>query len=68
MKRIRELEVLDMSSDDLKKIIRLTGDRAKLDAKINESYVVYKNEEGKLVKEYHNGIREVIEEKNENHV
>jgi len=40
---------------DLQKLIKLTGDRAKLDAKANETYIVYKNAEGQIVKEYNNG-------------
>ncbi|WP_173275311.1 hypothetical protein [Paenibacillus sp. NEAU-GSW1] len=40
---------------DLQKLIKLTGDRAKLDAKANETYIVYKTEKGQIVKEYTNG-------------
>ena len=40
---------------DLQKLIKLTGDRAKLDAKANETYIVYKTEKGQIVKEYNNG-------------
>ncbi|WP_167355954.1 hypothetical protein [Paenibacillus oryzisoli] len=40
---------------DLEKLIKLTGGRAKLDAKANETYIVYKNVEGKIVKEYNDG-------------
>lgn len=40
---------------DLQKLIRLTGERAKLDAKANDTYIVYKTREGHLVKEYPNG-------------
>lgn len=35
--------------------IKLTGDRAKLDAKANETYIVYKTLEGQIVKEYNDG-------------
>ncbi|WP_197255099.1 hypothetical protein [Paenibacillus dendritiformis] len=38
-----------------RKLIRLTGDRAKLDAKANGTYVVYKTDKGQIVKEYVNG-------------
>lgn len=41
--------------DDLEKLIKLTGDRAKLDAKANDTYIVYKTSEGQIVKEYNNG-------------
>jgi hypothetical protein len=37
---------------DLQKLIKLTGARAKLDAKANETYIVYKTEKGQIVKEY----------------
>ncbi|MFC3803959.1 hypothetical protein [Cohnella sp. GCM10012308] len=40
---------------DLQKLIKLTGDRAKLDAKANETYIVYKTKDGQIVKEYYNG-------------
>ncbi|WP_166244019.1 hypothetical protein [Paenibacillus turpanensis] len=40
---------------DLQKLIKLTGDRAKLDAKANETYIVYKIEDGQINKEYNNG-------------
>ena len=41
--------------NDLQKLVKLTGDRAKLDAKANETYIVYKNAKGQIVKEYNNG-------------
>ncbi|WP_200931613.1 hypothetical protein [Paenibacillus sp. Leaf72] len=41
--------------NDLEKLIKLTGDRAKLDAKANDTYIVYKTSEGQIVKEYNNG-------------
>jgi hypothetical protein len=40
---------------DLQKLIKLTGDRAKLDAKANETYIVYKTAEGQIVREYSDG-------------
>lgn len=40
---------------DLEKLIKLTGDRARLDAKANDTYIVYKTAEGQIVKEYNNG-------------
>jgi len=40
---------------DLQKLIKLTGERAKLDAKVNETYIVYKTAEGQIVKEYNDG-------------
>lgn len=40
---------------DLQKLIKLTGDRARLDAKANGTYIVYKTDKGQIVKEYANG-------------
>ena len=48
---------------DLKKLIKLTGDRAKLDAKANGTYIVYKTDQGQIVKEYNNGDIIPIEDK-----
>lgn len=45
---------------DLAKLIRLTGDRARLDAKANGTYIVYKTAEGQIVKEYSTGKIEKI--------
>lgn len=47
---------------DLSKYIKLTGDRAKLDAKANGTYIVYKTREGEFVKEYSDGVIERIHE------
>ncbi|WP_310551581.1 hypothetical protein [Paenibacillus glufosinatiresistens] len=44
-----------INTQDLAKWIRLTGDRAKLDAKANGTYIVYKTAEGHIVKEYSTG-------------
>ncbi|MNI81781.1 hypothetical protein D3C73_1384270 [compost metagenome] len=53
--------VLDLTQD-LAILIRLTGDRVKLDAKANGTYIVYKTAEGRIVREYCTGK---IEEMNE---
>ncbi|MCM3001354.1 hypothetical protein M3647_28100 [Paenibacillus cellulositrophicus] len=45
---------------DLQKLIKLTGDRAKLDAKANGTYIVYKTESGRIVKEFANGDIQTI--------
>ncbi|WP_165452128.1 hypothetical protein [Paenibacillus thalictri] len=45
---------------DLSKFIKLTGERAKLDAKANGTYIVYKTGKGEIVKEHTNGEIEVI--------
>lgn len=47
---------------DLNKFIKLTGDRAKLDAKANGTYIVYKTSDGHMVREYSNGKIERIED------
>ena len=40
---------------ELQKLIKLTGDRARLDAKANNTYIVYKTDEGQIVREYPDG-------------
>ncbi|WP_163853445.1 hypothetical protein [Paenibacillus elgii] len=40
---------------DLSKLIKLTGERARLDAKANGTYIVYKTDKGQIVREYANG-------------
>ncbi|MEC0206767.1 hypothetical protein P4H39_29595 [Paenibacillus lautus] len=47
----------------LTKLIRLTGERARLEAKANGTYVVYKDDYGKLIREYSNGEKEYVSEK-----
>lgn len=48
--------------EDLQKLIKLTGERAKLDAKANGTYIVYQADNGQIVKEYANGVIEPIED------
>jgi hypothetical protein len=52
---------------DLQKLIKLTGDRAKLDAKANETYIVYKTAEGQIVREYSDGNVIPVSEQDESH-
>ncbi len=52
---------------DLNKFIKLTGDRAKLDAKANGTYIIYKTTEGNFVKEYSTGEIVRIDEKDLTH-
>lgn len=52
---------------DLQKLIKLTGDRAKLDAKANDTYIVYKNKEGQIIKEYNNGQTILLTEQDSPH-
>lgn len=40
----------------LNKLLKMTGDRARLDAKAKDSYIVYYTNDG-MVKEYPNGVR-----------
>jgi len=40
---------------DLQKLIKLTGDRARQDAKANNTYIVYKTAEGQIVREFPDG-------------
>ncbi|GIP20690.1 hypothetical protein [Paenibacillus sp. J22TS3] len=54
-------------TQDLAKLIRLTGDRAKLDAKANGTYIVYKTAKGQIVKEYSTGQIEEIKEQELSH-
>ncbi len=55
-------------SNNLKKLIKLTGERAKLDAKANGTYVVYQDTTGKLVKEHFNGVKEFLNKENQEYV
>lgn len=48
-------------TESLQKLIRMTGDRAKIDAKANGTYVVYKNDKGQLIKEHANGTFESLD-------
>ncbi|SFE53569.1 hypothetical protein SAMN04487969_103269 [Paenibacillus algorifonticola] len=50
--------------NDLMKLIKLTGERAKLEAKANGTYVVYKDKMGNLVKEHSDGKKEILAEGN----
>lgn len=54
-------------TQDLAKLIRLTGDRAKLDAKANGTYIVYKTAEAQIVKEYSTGKIEKMKEQDFTH-
>lgn len=40
---------------ELQKLIKLTGDRARLDAKANNTYIVYKTADGQIVREFPDG-------------
>lgn len=40
---------------ELGKYIKMTGERAKIDAKIYNTYIVYKDSKGNLVREYPDG-------------
>lgn len=49
-------------TQDLGKFIKLTGERAKLDAKANGTYIVYKTPDDQFIKEYSNGEIQRINE------
>lgn len=53
---------------DLQKLIKLTGERAKLDAKANDTYIVYKTAEGRIVREYNDGHVIPVSEQGSPHV
>jgi hypothetical protein len=55
-------------NNDLKKLIKLTGERAKLEAKANDTYVVYKDNTGRLVKGYSNGVKMPLLEESQDDV
>lgn len=55
-------------NEAIKKLIHMTGERAKLDAKANGTYVVYKDISGNLVKEYSNGTKQYVPQENEHDV
>ncbi|MEC0174421.1 hypothetical protein P4H83_06010 [Paenibacillus favisporus] len=40
---------------DLQKLIKPTGERARLEAKVNGTYIVYKTNSGRIIKEFANG-------------
>lgn len=50
----------------LNKWASLTGERARLEASLFDSYIVYMNATGQVVKEHANGEIEIIEEATEN--
>lgn len=52
---------------DLSEYIKLTGERARLDAKANGTYIVYKTDKGQIVKEYTNGKMEVVQDQGAAH-
>lgn len=57
---------MEVDVEYLNKWASLTGERARLEANLFDSYIVYMNEEGQVVKEHSNGQIEIIEEATEN--
>ncbi len=49
------------------KMIRLTGDRARLDAKANNTYIVYKSTEGRIVREFADGSIIIVPDAKDSH-
>ncbi|MBY0221661.1 hypothetical protein [Sporosarcina aquimarina] len=56
---------MEMDVDLLNKWASLTGARARLDASLFDSYIVYMNNIGQVVKEHADGKIEIIEEATE---
>jgi len=52
-----------LNTENLKKLVRMTGARAKIDAQANDSYIVYNSSKG-IVKEYADGKIVVIDQGN----
>lgn len=53
--------------EHLRKMVKMTGERARIDAKANNTYIVYMTEKG-MVKEYADGkVVFIDEEKDNNH-
>lgn len=56
---------MEVDVEYLNKWASLTGERARLEAKLFDSYIVYMNSTGQVVKEHANGEIEIIEEATE---
>lgn len=56
---------MEMDVEFLNKWASLTGARARLDASLFDSYIVYMNNIGQVVKEHADGKIEIIEEATE---
>lgn len=57
---------MEVDVEYLNKWASLTGARARLDARLFDSYIVYMNKIGQVVKEHSDGRIEIIEEATEN--
>lgn len=57
---------MEVDVEYLNKWSSLTGARARLEANLFDSYIVYMNEIGQVVKEHSDGRIEIIEEATEN--
>lgn len=57
--------MIEVDVEYLNKWASLTGERARLEANLFDSYIVYMNKNGDVVKEYANGKIEIIEEATE---
>lgn len=53
---------MEIDVEYLNKLASLMGERARLEAKNFDSYIVYMNEEKQIVKEFADGHIEIIEE------
>lgn len=57
---------MEVHIEYLNKWASLTGARARLEASLFDSYIIYMNEIGQVVKEHSDGRIEIIEEATEN--
>lgn len=60
-----EISLIEVDVEYLNKWASLTGERARLEANLFNSYIVYMNKNGDVVKEHANGEIEIIEEATE---
>ncbi|PGK52238.1 hypothetical protein CN918_31090 [Priestia megaterium] len=49
--------------ETFRRMISMTGERARIDAKVHKTYIVYMKD-GEMVKEYHDGRIEVMKKEN----
>jgi hypothetical protein len=47
------------------KWVKMTGERAMIDAKVNNTYIVYEDEKGQMVKKHPDGSIAILKNRNE---
>lgn len=50
--------------DNINKLLKMNGERAKFLAKVNDTYIVYSSKEG-VIREYPDGTKVIVHEKNQ---